>query len=64
VRRTLPTLHFFSPEAGGQRHATALRDALFVYSKLNRALAYVQGMNEVLAPLYYEFASSGSDSDA
>ena len=56
VRRTLPSLHFFSPEAGGARHAAALRDALFVYSKLNKATRYVQGMNEVLAPLYYVFA--------
>lgn len=26
---------------------------LFVYSKLNPRIKYVQGMNEILAPLYY-----------
>ena len=62
VRRTLPTLHFFSQEGGGRVHARALRDALFVYSKLNKATRYVQGMNEVLAPLYYVFASDSGTS--
>ena len=26
---------------------------LFVYSKLNPRIKYVQGMNEILAPLFY-----------
>lgn len=26
---------------------------LFVYSKLNPSIKYVQGMNEILAPIYY-----------
>lgn len=26
---------------------------LFVYSKLNKKLRYVQGMNEILSPLFY-----------
>lgn len=58
VERTHPDLHFFSgdtPQA--QRHRAALRRALFVYAKLNPGLRYVQGMNELLAPLYYTFAT-------
>ena len=26
---------------------------LFIYSKLNPRIKYVQGMNEILAPLFY-----------
>lgn len=30
-----------------------MQRALFVYAKLNPGLTYVQGMNELLAPIYY-----------
>ena len=30
---------------------------LFIFAKLNPGLTYVQGMNELLAPLYYLFAT-------
>ncbi len=32
-----------------------MKRALFVFAKLNRGLQYVQGMNELLAPIYYQF---------
>lgn len=32
-----------------------MKRALFVFAKLNPGLRYVQGMNELLAPLYYQF---------
>ena len=32
-----------------------MKRALFVFAKLNRGLRYVQGMNELLAPIYYQF---------
>ena len=57
VARTLPALHFFGDEeTGGNAHGDALRSILFVYSRYNAAIRYVQGMNEVLAPIYYVFA--------
>jgi len=34
-----------------------MRRILFVYAKLNSAICYVQGMNEILAPIYYVFAN-------
>lgn len=34
---------------------------LFIYAKLNPGVRYVQGMNEVLAVLYYCFWSFGDD---
>jgi len=30
---------------------------LFIYAKLNPGIAYVQGMNEIVGPLYYTFAT-------
>eukprot|EP01116_Phalansterium_solitarium_P016473 TRINITY_DN3837_c0_g1_i1.p2 TRINITY_DN3837_c0_g1~~TRINITY_DN3837_c0_g1_i1.p2 ORF type:complete len:336 (-),score=114.08 TRINITY_DN3837_c0_g1_i1:114-1121(-) len=51
VRRTLPHMQFFAMA----QHSTALRQILFIYAKLNPGIRYVQGMNEVLAPLYYVF---------
>lgn len=32
-----------------------MKRALFLFAKLNPGLRYVQGMNELLAPLYYHF---------
>lgn len=56
VMRTHPDMHFFSsdtPEA--ELHRQELERALFLYAKLNPGLRYIQGMNELLAPLYYLF---------
>jgi hypothetical protein len=35
--------------------AQEMRRALFMYAKLNPGLRYIQGMNELIAPLYYLF---------
>lgn len=37
-------------------HWEAVERILFVYAKLNPGVGYVQGMNELLAPIYYVFA--------
>jgi hypothetical protein len=34
-------------------HWEALERILFIYAKLNPAIGYVQGMNELIAPIYY-----------
>eukprot|EP01127_Copromyxa_protea_P008914 TRINITY_DN2058_c0_g2_i1.p1 TRINITY_DN2058_c0_g2~~TRINITY_DN2058_c0_g2_i1.p1 ORF type:complete len:460 (+),score=118.67 TRINITY_DN2058_c0_g2_i1:58-1437(+) len=39
-------------------HYQALRSILFMWAKLNPGIAYVQGMNEILAPIYYIFANN------
>ena len=36
-----------------ETHADVLHRILFIYAKLNPGIKYVQGMNEVLAVLYY-----------
>ena len=38
-----------------EMHADVLHRILFIYAKLNPGIKYVQGMNEVLAVLYYCF---------
>jgi len=35
----------------------AIQRILFMYTKLNSGIGYVQGMNEILGPIYYTFAS-------
>ena len=44
-----------------ETHADVLARILFVYAKLNPGIRYVQGMNEILAVLYYCFLSFGDD---
>ncbi len=40
-----------------ETHSDVLARVLFIYAKLNHGIRYVQGMNEVLAVLYYCFWS-------
>ncbi|TRY84225.1 hypothetical protein DNTS_026646 [Danionella cerebrum] len=42
---------------GCEAHWEVLERILFIYAKLNPGIAYVQGMNEILAPIYYTFAT-------
>eukprot|EP00892_Ulva_mutabilis_P000974 jgi/Ulvmu1/10878/UM007_0054.1 len=68
VERTHQGMDFFAcstPSAA--KHREELQRLLFVFSKLNPGLRYVQGMNELAAPLYYVFstdAAEQSDADA
>ncbi|XP_014669865.1 PREDICTED: TBC1 domain family member 13-like isoform X2 [Priapulus caudatus] len=42
---------------GKEAHWEVVERILFIYAKLNPGLAYVQGMNEIIGPIYYIFAS-------
>lgn len=42
----------------------ALKRILFIFAKLNPGIRYVQGMNEVLAPLYYVFKTDIDETNA
>jgi len=42
---------------GQEAHWQVVERLLFIYAKLNPGIAYVQGMNELIGPLYYTFAS-------
>lgn len=39
----------------------ALRNILIIYAKLNPGVRYVQGMNEILAPLFYIFKNDPNE---
>ncbi|KAJ4958055.1 hypothetical protein NE237_025166 [Protea cynaroides] len=59
--RTHPEMKFFSADSSfSRKNREAMRRILLLFAKLNPAIRYVQGMNEVLAPLYYVFST---DSD-
>ncbi|KAL5781401.1 hypothetical protein ACOSP7_006430 [Xanthoceras sorbifolium] len=56
VKRTHPDLHFFCGDSSfAKSNQEALKNILIVFAKLNPGIRYVQGMNEILAPLYYVF---------
>lgn len=42
-----------------KHYPQAMSRALFIYAKLNPGIKYVQGMNELLAPLYHVFYTGG-----
>ncbi|KAK9818717.1 hypothetical protein WJX74_002076 [Apatococcus lobatus] len=64
VMRTHPDMHFFSGSDGAAvTHRKEMIRALFIFAKLNPGLTYIQGMNELLAPLYYTFRTD-IDEDA
>ena len=42
---------------GCEAHWEVLERVLFIYSKLNSGQSYVQGMNEIIGPIYYTFAT-------
>lgn len=42
----------------------ALKNILIVFAKLNPGIRYVQGMNEILAPLFYVFRNDPNEENA
>ena len=38
-----------------ESHCDVIERILYIYSKLNKEVGYVQGMNEIIAPIYYCF---------
>lgn len=44
-------------EEGSEAHWEVVQRILFLYAKLNPGLGYVQGMNEIIGPIYYILAS-------
>ncbi|KAF3456582.1 hypothetical protein FNV43_RR01236 [Rhamnella rubrinervis] len=65
VMRTHPDLHFFSGDSSfAKSNQDALRNILIVFAKLNPGIRYVQGMNEILAPLFYVFRNDPDEETA
>ncbi|EXX67535.1 Gyp1p [Rhizophagus irregularis DAOM 197198w] len=42
-------------------HWEAIERILFIYAKLNPGVGYVQGMNEILGPIYYTMANDSDE---
>lgn len=42
----------------------ALKNILIIFAKLNPGVKYVQGMNEILAPLYYVLKNDPDEENA
>ncbi len=60
--RTHPGLAFFAGAGpASPRRRAALARALYVTARLNKGVGYVQGMNELLAPLLYVFATEPAE---
>mmetsp|Transcript_7284 Transcript_7284/g.8347 ORF Transcript_7284/g.8347 Transcript_7284/m.8347 type:complete len:554 (+) Transcript_7284:99-1760(+) len=56
AQRTHPGLHFFTEQT-----CHTLERILFIYAKLNPGVRYVQGMNEILAPIAFVFDCNKSE---
>ena len=59
VRRTHQSYEFFRRSA-----AQSLANILYLYAKLNPGVGYVQGMNELVAPLLWAANRANSDAEA
>lgn len=65
VKRTHPDMHFFSGDSQfAKSNQDALKNILIIFAKLNPGVRYVQGMNEILAPLFYVFKNDPDEENA
>ncbi|XP_061345273.1 TBC domain-containing protein C1952.17c-like isoform X2 [Gastrolobium bilobum] len=65
LQRTHPDMPFFSGESSlSRKNREAMKNILLLFAKSNPAICYVQGMNEVLAPIYYVFSTDTDKQNA
>ncbi|KAK7330109.1 hypothetical protein VNO77_24295 [Canavalia gladiata] len=65
LKRTHPDIPFFSGESPfSLKNREAMKNILLLFAKSNPAICYVQGMNEVLAPIYYVFSTDTDKQNA
>ena len=50
------------PLENSEAHWEVVERILFIYAKLNPGQSYVQGMNEIIGPIYYTLATD-TDTD-
>ncbi|KAF7838735.1 TBC1 domain family member 13 [Senna tora] len=63
--RTHPDIPFFSGESSfSRKNREAMKNILLLFAKLNPAIRYVQGMNEILATIYYVFSTDTDKENA
>ncbi|KAL7638119.1 UNVERIFIED_CONTAM: hypothetical protein RMT77_011744 [Armadillidium vulgare] len=56
-RKSVATEDYKPLPPGSEAHWEVVERILFIYAKLNPGQSYVQGMNEIIGPLYYTFAT-------
>lgn len=62
MKRTHPDIPFFSGDsASSKANQESLKNILIIFAKLNPGIRYVQGMNELLAPLFYVFRNDPNE---
>ncbi|KAI7726747.1 hypothetical protein M8C21_026652, partial [Ambrosia artemisiifolia] len=62
VKRTHPDIPFFSGDSAfAKANQESLENILIIFAKLNPGIKYVQGMNEILAPLFYVFKNDPNE---
>ncbi|CAL9132598.1 unnamed protein product [Musa acuminata var. zebrina] len=65
VKRTHPDMQFFCGDSSlAKSNQEALRHILIIFAKLNPGIRYVQGMNEILAPLFYVLRNDPDQNNA
>ncbi|XP_076037568.1 TBC1 domain family member 13 isoform X2 [Oratosquilla oratoria] len=57
VNRKMAAQDYQPLAAGSEAHWEVVERILFIYAKLNPGQSYVQGMNEIIGPIYYTFAT-------
>ena len=57
VKRRQQDEDYVALPGGQEAHWEVVERILFIYAKLNPGQSYVQGMNEIVGPIYYTFAS-------
>lgn len=60
-RRSTTTEDYHPLSPGSEAHWEVVERILFIYAKLNPGQSYVQGMNEIIGPIYYTFASDPNE---
>jgi len=56
-RRASSSMDYRHLPDGEEAHWEVVERILFLYAKLNPGQSYVQGMNEIIGPIYYTFAT-------
>uniref|UniRef100_A0A0E0JSH8 Rab-GAP TBC domain-containing protein n=1 Tax=Oryza punctata TaxID=4537 RepID=A0A0E0JSH8_ORYPU len=65
VKRTHPDMQFFCGDSSfAKSNQESLKNVLIIFAKLNAGIRYVQGMNEILAPLFFVFRNDPDDKNA
>lgn len=65
LERTHPNIKFFSGDSAiSRKNKESMKNVLLLFAKLNPEIRYVQGMNEVLAPLYFVFSADPEEKNS